>query len=70
MPLIKSGGAFAPSKYAPDEIQNSMFLPLMKKKSWEVIGADAKTIIKRYSTPPPPLSSGLPPVVCQSEFFL
>ena len=24
-------GTYTPSKYAPDEIRNSMFLPLMKK---------------------------------------
>ena len=72
MPMIKSGGAFAPFKYAPDEIQNSMFLPLIKKKSWEVIGADAETslylVIKRYSNPPPPPAS--PCCVSVRIFFI
>ena len=45
-------GAYSPSKYAPVEIRNNMFLPLMKKLSFEGIGADAETslslVIIRY----------------------
>ena len=33
----QGGGAYAPYKYAPDEIRNSMFLPLMKKALMGVI---------------------------------
>ena len=29
----KQGGIFPPSRYAPDEIRDSIFLPLMKKSS-------------------------------------
>ena len=29
--VIISGWVYDPSKYAPDEIRNSLFLPLMKK---------------------------------------
>ena len=43
------------NKYVPDEIRNSVFLPLIKKLSLGALGADAKTspsvVITRYSTP-------------------
>ena len=52
-----------PSKYAPEEIQNNMFLPLMKKALMGAYGADAKTnvslVLIIYSVnhhPTPPLS--------------
>ena len=50
-------GMYAPSKYAPDKIRYSMFLPLMRKALLGEVGADAKTslfsVILRYSTPSP-----------------
>ena len=38
MPLMNQIWGGAPSKYAPDEIQNNMFLPLMKKNPGHASG--------------------------------
>ena len=45
-----------PSKYVPDEFQNSMFLPQMKKASMGGIGGGRQNLCldMRYSAPPPP----------------
>ena len=40
---VASGEHMPPSKYASDEIQNSMFLPMMKKALMGTQGADAET---------------------------
>ena len=42
--------------YAPDEIPNSMFLPLMKKLSWGRLQKWSIFSYDRYSAPPPLLS--------------
>jgi hypothetical protein len=38
------GGAYFLFKYAPDEIRNVMFLPLMKKFSWGLMGQTPKLV--------------------------
>ena len=44
---------YAPLYYAPDEIINSMVLPLMKKAIWEQTPTGVSDLyLKRFSAPP------------------
>ena len=70
--MNQSEEAYAPFKYAPDEILNHMPLPLMKKALFGDRGADAKTsfslVIIRYSATP--LLSLIPKAQGQTGFFM
>ena len=58
MPLMNqirlSEHVYAPSRYTPDKIPNSIFLSLMKKVLIRGIGADTKTSLSLVILPPLP----------------
>ena len=57
-----------PSRYAPDEIWNSMFCPIWKKVSWGAYGTDANTSLSLAM-----IIYSVPPIVCyipQGQIFI
>ena len=60
-----------PSKYTTDEIQNNMFLPLMKKALMRAYGADTKTSLSLVFVCPLPLvcyAPGAEIILGEAEF--
>ena len=53
---IKTGGLYAPLKYSPDEIQNRMFLILIKK----ALKGAILPLMKMFLHPSPPKNWNLP----------